>query len=345
MTSTVASAPSMRKSKLAYIEAVRGVAAAIVVLQHLFASTVKPYGAWSAEHFDLGRVGVVAFFLVSGYVIPMSLKGQTTRTFLVRRFWRLYPVYWGGLAVFLIVANPGTLASFSPLALVLNVLMVQGTIGMTSLLPVAWTLSIELIFYAQQLGAKLIRMSRWSVYLGYFWIAVYAAMCAVQMLLHKDMPTTLPMLLFVACLGHAIYLKDDSGNRAYVPLALTGLAIVPVGAFAGYNGGAWNPFVYSVSFLGGLALFALLFRLGNDRTPKVLVTLGSWSYAMYLFHPSVSEVLAPLKQSMPAVFIVVNLTLVLAISWAVHRWIEQPCISVARRLTQAKARPRAHAMG
>lgn len=317
-------------SKIQFLEAVRGVAAAIVVLQHLVASTWHPYGDWSETYFDLGRVGVVAFFLVSGYVIPLSLSKQSTRTFLVRRFFRLYPVYWLALGAYLLLANSGTIDPFSPVTLVANVLMVQGLLGMVSLLPVAWTLSIELFFYAQQLGCKLVNRSRQSVYLGYFWLAAYLGMCGVQIVAHKDMPTTVPMLLFVACLGHSIHLRDKDGARAPIGLGIAGLVAVPLGAYVGYDGGAWNPFVYSASFVGGLALFGAFYLARKRKTPGWLVTLGAWSYAMYLFHPLVSEVLAPLKAPMPIVFMLVNGLAVLAVSWAVHRWVELQSIKIGR---------------
>jgi peptidoglycan/LPS O-acetylase OafA/YrhL len=330
---------STRGSKILFLEAVRGVAAALVVLQHLVASTWRPYGDWSEMYFDLGRAGVVAFFLVSGYVIPLSLSMQNTGTFLVRRFFRLFPVYWLGLAAYLLLADAGTVAPFSGVTLVANVLMVQGLLGMTSLLPVAWTLSIELFFYAQQLGCKLMRLARQSVYLGYFWLAVYLGMCAVQVLAHEDMPTTLPMLLFVACLGHAIHLRDADGSRAPLALCAAGLLAVPLGAFAGYNGGEWNPFVYSASFVGGLVLFGVFYARRERRTPSWLVVLGAWSYAMYLAHPIVSEVLAPLKGPVPILFMTFNALAVLAVSWAAHQWVEKPSVGLGRALTSDTKAP------
>ena len=334
-TSTRSATPKAgRGSKILFLEAVRGLAATLVVLQHLVASTWHPYRDWSETYFDLGRVGVVAFFLVSGYVIPLSLSKQTTRTFLVRRFFRLYPVYWLGLGAYLLLANAGSIDPFSPVTFLANALMVQGLLGMVSLLPVAWTLSIELFFYAQQLGCKLVNMSRQSVYIGYVWLAVYLGMCAVQVIAHKDMPTTLPMLLFVACLGHAVHLRDRDGSRGALILALAGAVAVPLGAFGGYDGGEWNPFVYSSSFVGGLALFGAFYVARESRTPRILVTLGAWSYAMYLVHPIVSEVLAPIKTSAPALFMAANAVTVLAASWAVHKFVELPSVDAGRRLTE-----------
>jgi peptidoglycan/LPS O-acetylase OafA/YrhL len=93
VTSTV-TVKSETGRKIEFLEAVRGVASFIVVLQHLVAAEYPAFEAFSREWVDAGRVGVVAFFLVSGYVIPLSLQRQDTRTFLVRRVYRLFPLYW-----------------------------------------------------------------------------------------------------------------------------------------------------------------------------------------------------------------------------------------------------------
>ncbi|CAM5339645.1 hypothetical protein SSTU70S_04052 [Stutzerimonas stutzeri] len=50
-----------------------------------------------AYSFDFGRIGVVVFFIISGFVIPASLRGprgEDCRQFLIRRLFRLYPLCW-----------------------------------------------------------------------------------------------------------------------------------------------------------------------------------------------------------------------------------------------------------
>jgi peptidoglycan/LPS O-acetylase OafA/YrhL len=246
-------------------------------------------------------------------------------------------VYWLGLGAYLLLANEGSIDPFSPVTLLANVLMVQGLLGMTSLLPVAWTLSIELLFYAQQLGCKLLKLSRLPVYLGYFWLFVYLAMCAGQIILHKDMPTTLPMLMFVACLGHALHLRDSHDVRTWKWLGISGAVMIPAGAIYGYDGGEWNPFVYSASFLGGLALFGAFYVAREKQIAGWLVTLGGWSYAMYLVHPIVSEVLAPIKAPLPILFMAINLLTVLVVSGAVHRWVEKPSVAMGRTFSSSRS--------
>src|SRR5260370_804687 len=46
-----------------------------------------------------GPLGVALFFLVSGFVIPISLEKVRWKEFLIQRVFRLYPTYWAGLTL------------------------------------------------------------------------------------------------------------------------------------------------------------------------------------------------------------------------------------------------------
>ncbi|WP_144795941.1 acyltransferase [Microbacterium paludicola] len=77
--------PQVGNVRLDWLEWVRGVAAVLVVLFHYLDATLPAFHDFSRSTLDLGRVGVVAFFLVSGFVIPLSYRRQDTPTFIVRR--------------------------------------------------------------------------------------------------------------------------------------------------------------------------------------------------------------------------------------------------------------------
>ncbi|WP_281179775.1 acyltransferase family protein [Actinoplanes subtropicus] len=336
---TGASGTTDRSKRIAFLEGVRGVAAMLVVVQHLFAEQFPAYREWTTAHLDLGRVGVVAFFLVSGYVIPLSLAGQTLTAFAVRRFFRLYPVYWLALPVY-VVANVVTNSSWEgagPFAVILNILMLHGLLGLVSILPPAWTLSIELLFYAQSAAAKARRLLDASVHLGWAWLAFYLLLCVGERVTGRDLPTTLPMLLFVASLGHAIHLRDAAGRRAWQALLAGGVLLVPLGAYVGVDGdGQWPPFTYSVSYLGGLALFGALYALRRRAMARPLIFLGGISYAVYLFHPTLMTVFESLHGFAYVAACLVSVPLV---AYVVHRLVEKPSIDIGRRLTARLRRP------
>ena len=86
--------------RLAFLDMLRGIAALSVVLAHII-TTVAP-AANPIQVIDFGRFGVQVFFLCSGFIIPVSLQNsQSLKRFWLRRFFRLYPLYWINIACWL----------------------------------------------------------------------------------------------------------------------------------------------------------------------------------------------------------------------------------------------------
>lgn len=85
-----------KKNRIEYLDGHRGIAILIVALYHAFVRwpTYVPYGDKFSEIllFKYGWLGVELFFLLSGFVILMTLeKCASPREFLYRRWLRLFP--------------------------------------------------------------------------------------------------------------------------------------------------------------------------------------------------------------------------------------------------------------
>ena len=80
-------------SRLAWLDALRGIAALCVVYAH-FGTRVLPQVHRAVYHvFDPGLYGVLVFFLVSGYIVPASLERRgSVRNFWLSRLFRLVPL-------------------------------------------------------------------------------------------------------------------------------------------------------------------------------------------------------------------------------------------------------------
>jgi peptidoglycan/LPS O-acetylase OafA/YrhL len=61
-------------NRLAWLGALRGIAALCVVFDHLTYSVLQPVRNSVYHWFDPGQYGVFVFFLVSGYIGPASLE-------------------------------------------------------------------------------------------------------------------------------------------------------------------------------------------------------------------------------------------------------------------------------
>ena len=86
----------MQKTRIEYLDGHRGVAILMVVLFHAYArwSGVVPYGSRYADLVIVkyGWLGVNLFFMISGFVILMTLeKCSSAGEFLYRRWLRLFP--------------------------------------------------------------------------------------------------------------------------------------------------------------------------------------------------------------------------------------------------------------
>ncbi|WP_333735818.1 acyltransferase family protein [Streptomyces sp. IBSBF 2806] len=141
-------------ARFGWLDTVRGIAALTVALHHLSGELFVGLGAAVRQWFDPGIFGVMAFFLVSGYIVPASLERRgDVRAFWIGRLFRLYP-----LCIVVFVASAVLVPQrFSAvdvsvhthplLASVANATMLQDLLGLRSGLPVMWTLTYEMVFY------------------------------------------------------------------------------------------------------------------------------------------------------------------------------------------------------
>jgi peptidoglycan/LPS O-acetylase OafA/YrhL len=144
------------KNRLDYLDSIRGFAALLVVFHHVFETYMDSMGGSYSllESFynviDIGRVGVIVFFITSGFVIPWSLKvgsSEVLKTFAIKRFFRLYPTYWFSIILTVIIGLGPGIQIISTEQVFINFTMIHKFLGVESVLPPYWTLHLELVFY------------------------------------------------------------------------------------------------------------------------------------------------------------------------------------------------------
>ncbi|WP_258831441.1 acyltransferase family protein [Peribacillus frigoritolerans] len=144
-----------KKERLTELDALRGIAALAVVLYHYTTRyNINFPSVRDAIFFDFkfGFLGVQLFFIISGFVIIMTLERvDSIKDYAIRRSTRLYPAYITGVILtFTLVSIFGLNGRETsiPEALV-NLTMLQGMIP--GVIPhvdgVYWSLTVELIFY------------------------------------------------------------------------------------------------------------------------------------------------------------------------------------------------------
>jgi peptidoglycan/LPS O-acetylase OafA/YrhL len=142
-----------RGGRLAWLDALRGIAALCVVYAHFGTRVLPTLHTAVYSMFDPGLYGVLVFFLVSGYIVPASLERKgSLRSFWVSRLFRLFPLFAFSIGAVLVLywlgyasvrdANDNVTASVLSHLFMLNELL-----GQTNIIVVLWTLSYEMAFY------------------------------------------------------------------------------------------------------------------------------------------------------------------------------------------------------
>src|SRR5947209_4540546 len=138
--------------RISTLDSLRGIAALSVVIYHYTYRFRLKFGHDYSSIYDLkiGFYGVELFFIISGFVIFMTVeKCKNGADFAFKRFTRLYPTYWLCLFIsftflyfFGISAQRPTFTE-----LLINLSMVQYLLHTKSVDGVYWSLLTELIFY------------------------------------------------------------------------------------------------------------------------------------------------------------------------------------------------------
>jgi peptidoglycan/LPS O-acetylase OafA/YrhL len=281
------------KARIGELDALRGLAAVAVMVFHFTGHYGKDVGHLDRPLFELamGNYGVQLFFMISGFVIFMTLeKTRSAMDFAVTRFSRLYPAYWTALAVSaLFVYTIGMPEQRLPLSdLAANVTMIQSLLHFRHLDGSYWTLQIELLFYAQMLCwfmfGQLHRVTwiigGWLVVcVGYYFVqaaGLHVSWTLGQLLILEHIPFFgLGILFYGLHKGLQDGKTRDWMNHVMIAACIAAIAIT-------------HPPIYVSVVLFCTAVF-YLFIYGQLKwlQSAPFAFLGAISYSMYLLHQAI----------------------------------------------------------
>jgi exopolysaccharide production protein ExoZ len=139
---------ALSSASLVSIQALRGVAAVMVLVGHATTALIVEHKATNFPNFSIGPFGVDLFFVISGFVMVYSserLFGQpdAPRKFFARRLARIVPLYWATTSVFIWFVVPYA----STKAVLGSYFFAPHVPSEAPLLFVGWTLIYEMFFY------------------------------------------------------------------------------------------------------------------------------------------------------------------------------------------------------
>ena len=329
-------------SRVGELDALRGIAAMLVVLFHFTTKYQELFGHSSSLKLAMpwGHLGVNLFFMISGFVIFMTLaRTCTAADFLVSRFSRLYPAYWVAVGLTFglttLLGLPGKTVGIG--AALANLSMVQGFFKVPHVDGVYWTLEVELLFYAWALLTfKLGWLSRVHVLLALLFV-LRLIYFGFEQFAHISLPYIAYRLLILQFIpwfaaGIMVFrLASGAGTRRR-DLALLGAAVVVLAI------------VDSVGLAALAAACALLMWAAVRGSLKllahpVLVWLGAISYTLYLLHENIGWALIRRAEQANveahlAIALALGVSLLLAT--ALTRWVEQPAMRWIRQTYKAR---------
>jgi peptidoglycan/LPS O-acetylase OafA/YrhL len=282
------------------LEMGRGVAATLVVLCHVWQHLVDgPYLATRppAGVFDVAGCGVEFFFVLSGFIISYVHGGDAGRPaavgrYAARRCLRIYPTYWIltlGVVLLFGARSESFRDGLDPAVLWTSATLVFN--GAAPVIPAAWTLQHEMLFYLV-FAAWLV--DRRLIVLIYGWgigSLVYA-MLGLRLGAAADFVFSSYHVEFVMGMAAAEIVIRRPVKR---PLLLAGAGALGVVLAAAAQVAAADPanawdnawewrLLYGPAFTALIIGFAAAERAGRVRGERALLLLGAASYAIYLVH-------------------------------------------------------------
>jgi len=342
------------RKELHTLQAGRAIASLLVVFYHNAVSIFADSRFWgfdpSRKFFNFGHAGVDFFFVLSGFIILYAHWNDLGRPeklpkYVSKRFCRIYPIYW---IVLVFVAPvyflfPAFGKGFERnLPVVFSSITLIPVAGINSVLPVAWTLYHEILFYCIFAVALFNKRIGQALLLGWMAACIVAFVAGTGSFPLSFLLSPFNMLFGMGMF--ACWAFRQKQVKAPTALAIAGIALfIVVGLLEDY----WDwPAKNTRHLIFGLACtmavlgLVELERLGRITISKMLRTIGDASYIIYLIHyPLLSIcarvfVVSGLHGVLPAfVSFLILPSIAVIVGIQVHFYLERPLLRFLNRLT------------
>ena len=305
--------------------------------------------------FESGRVGVAIFFLISGFVVSISLEDRNVPRFIVRRLFRVYPTYAVGLAItclfiFINATYYGHPFPYSLHDYLVNLSLFRDMSYVPSIDYINWSLEIEIKFYLMcaliagwagldnykailVVALILMGINCQAIALPLKYIDAHTWNEHVRIILGYNTIQILFMLNGVAL--YNLYRKKWSFKKfAWMSAVLTALFLV-----AGYN----RPFPWSfrilvLNYMPALAIvYASYYWREYFPQSRIVDFFAKISYPLYMVHCINGFIIMGFLykfQNNHYLIMLETLGIVVFIAWCIHNFIETPSYSFGKKITK-----------
>lgn len=322
--------------RISVIEALRAAACISVALFH-FCSQLDSAGARFAAEY--GWLGVDIFFVISGFVIPLSLYGRGYRVrdcpaFLMRRLIRLEPVYLASIFLVLFLLHASSLSpgfhgpspNYSLPQIASHLFYITPLTPYQWVSPVYWSLAYEFVFYIT-VGLSFSALIEMNV--------AATALVGLAAFALSYFAYTAPDVRIIEFVVGALLMRMKVNSKTDMTATACLIAAVTL-----------------VFWLGGLATGAVVlfvvcsihfFRSVDFGKPAIF--LGGISYSLYLVHVPVGVRVVNLANRVGGGPLHDSITVALAflasllVAMMLNRFVEKPAIAASRKIGNASMVP------
>lgn len=316
------------------------------------------YIAWihDVSLFNWGGYGVALFFLISGFVIPFSLKKLSGFGFFINRLFRLVPIYVVGFSITLAAIAISTWYFSTQWPFSLREILIHYIPGLRDLFisrnidGIVWTLEIEIKFYI--ICALFIAWFR-AESLKVFFIPVFLFSSSLlfgllptsftdniplltKMILYYRFLTPYLIFMFIGVSFHYLFVAKISALKALVLISGFFAMMSLVWKIGPFQSGFY--IVWSYAF--ALLTFAFAYRYQKIfRANRLVDFFAAISYPLYVCHGLAGYVglRIMLEAGVPTVLALKTVTIfAITVAWLMHKFIEKPSLIFGKKLSQKR---------
>ncbi|WP_334141715.1 acyltransferase [Atlantibacter hermannii] len=343
---------NMKNQRILFLDYLRVVSFVVVVIGHKYGALVRDHRFDDSLHVTIrmacqviysicagGALGVVLFFMISGYIITHVLKKENALEFYIKRFFRIYPLYVVAIISESIYLYFGKGIQPDIHDLIPRILLLGDFYGLQPALGgVEWTLRLEVMFYVYMGVVKLLRLNvNGNV------LASVLMMSSIAVWKTNPFPTFqtfsyayVSIYVHFLFIGVLIYLIDN--KEVYIPLAIFyigAMFYIHLDLVQLYNP-FWKEFSYGIY---GLTVFSLScyfkrFFIFDNR----VIILSEITYPVYLFHNWLWNILKDALKIIKLPLIPVDIQVIFIlfiICYLLNKYIENSAIKYGKRFVNS----------
>jgi len=354
---------SSDSARIAVLQVLRAIAALLVAQTHVIDVLLHRHARAAQAtfgHFEnFGAVGVDIFFVVSGFIVPLTAlaPSATRKDFVLRRMVRIYPLWWCALLVWLIRVELHKHSCDWHLLARSALLIPALDPNYHPVVYLGWTLIFEMFFYSlivlmwgKEPSTRLRRI-----------LMIVGALGLIGAVLRPRYPMahviTNPILLEF-CGGILIGIVWTTGRmlsrRKGFALLFVGAALLLITGYVGFGKMSEMEFIITGKLsatrvvLWGIPAALIVFGAlsvaprCNSRVGRTMIALGDASYSIYLTTFFMQLVLYKMWRFLgwlPGdLAVAAGVAIIAATGLGIYRCLELPILNRLKPITQRRAR-------